>query len=230
MRGITVVLVLAFAMTAANVAAVEPYLLDLSGNNFSTDEPAAIGEQLKVAAELSVVQSNPPFALPGILDWSTEYTAYIHGLTLASNPSEFMRNFTGGILEIWSDSSVNAPWTPTTPVSNIPARESGTVPSTFTDGVMILRGTFSSFTILDFTIFGSDTGTITNTNIDFTAGAALQDLVSQGIQNDWSWNGWYDVVAPVPSGYFLLYGGKLEREAPTAVEPATWGAIKRALD
>ncbi len=226
MRGIAVVMVLAFTFAAANAVAVEPIMLNLSGNNFSTAEPAAIGQQLKIASELAVVQANPPFSLPGILNWSTEYTVYFSGLTLASDPSGFTRNFNGGVVEIWSDSSTNAPWTPTTPVSNIPALNPSAVPSHFTDGVRILRGTFSSFTILDFTVFGSDTGTITNTNIDFTAGAGLQDLVNQGIQNDWSWNGWFDVSAPVPSGYGLLYGGKLEREVPTAVESVTWGAIK----
>ena len=225
MKAIAVVLALAYVLVATGSSA-EPYLLNLSGKNFSTDEPGAVGQPLKIALQLSQVQDNPPMSLPGILDWSTEYTVYISGLMLASNPSSFQRNFTGGVLEIWAETPPNAPWTPTTPVASIPAYNASVVPATFTDGTMFLRGTFSSFTILDFTQFGSDSGTITNASIDFDGGLHLQDLIDLGIQNNWSWNGWFHVVAPVPPGYQLRYGGKLEIDSPTPVEPTTWGAIK----
>jgi hypothetical protein len=225
MKCITVVLTLAFVLAAADAQAV-PYILNMSGNNFSTHEPAATGQQLRIAAELSMVQNNPPFSLPGIGAWSREYTVYIHGLTLQSAPGAFQRNYSGGVLEIWSQAPPNAPWTPTTPVGSIPAYNPSVVPARFTDGEMILRGNFSSFTLLDFTVFGAATGSITNTDIDFVAGSFLPLLQAQNLQSNWSWSGWFKPTAPVPSGYGMLYGGKLEVEAPTPVEAATWGRIK----
>ncbi|MGD8396787.1 MAG: hypothetical protein PVF43_15055, partial [Candidatus Eiseniibacteriota bacterium] len=225
MSRIAVVLMMGCVLSASSALGAVS-ILNLSGNNFSMDEPAAQGGQLRIAAELSQAQDMPPITLPGITTWSTEYTVYVYGLILESEPTGFQRNFSGGHIEIWAQNPPNAPWTPTTPVSSIPAFSSGVVPASFTDGTMLLKGAFSSFTILDFTMFGSATGTITNTDIDWTGGTSLSELIAQGIQNDWVWSGWFDVGAPVPGGYQMLYGGKLEVETPTPVEPRTWGSIK----
>lgn len=223
MRAIAAVLTMTLVLVSSDGYALE--VVNLSGNNFSIQEPAAIGEELTVVGLLSQVQNDPPISVPGITDWSTEYTVYVHGLTLASDPTAFQRNFTGGTIEIWSQAPPNAPWTPTTPVASIPDR-SGSVPDVFADGTLVLQGSFSSFTILDWTTTGGDTATITNTNIDFTAGSALPELQNLGLTDGWSWSGWYDVSAPVPGGYEILYGGKLEVEAPTPVESTTWGRVK----
>jgi hypothetical protein len=229
MKTVAAIVAMALVFAAADTMAA-PYILNLSGNNFSTHEPGAIGQELRVAGHLSMVQIQSPISLPGITTWSTEYTVYFKNLTLQSSPGAFQRNFSGGVVEIWSQSPMNSPWTPTTPVSSIPGYNSGSVPSTFTDGTMLLRGVFSSFTILDFTQFGGPSGTITNTDIDFVAGSALGELQSHGVQHNWSWSGWFDVVAPVPDGYQLLYGGKLEVESPTPVEASTWGQIKSLFE
>ena len=225
MRGIGALATLALLGAQVGTAVAEPYLLNLSGNNFSVTEAAAIGQELKVAKELSQVQNNPPFALPGILDWSTEYTLYVSGLTLADPPGNPVKNYTGGTIQLWSQNPPNAPWTPTTPVGSIPAYNPADIPTRLTDGSLLLAGSFTQFATL---FFGGQTGSISAT-IDWTGGSRLGNLQTLGIQNNWHWNGWFNLTAPVPPGYQRLYGGKLEREVPVAVEPATWGAIKNLL-
>jgi hypothetical protein len=227
MRGIVAiasVLVLTSAV-GGTAHAVEPYILNLSGNNFSTNEAAQIGQQLRIVAMLSQVQDTPPFALPGITGWTTEYTINIAGLTLASAPGGSVKSYTGGTIELWSEAPPDAPWTPTTPVSTIPAFNGVTVPATFTDGTLLLSGAFTQFATL---FFGGQTGTVTST-INWTGGSKLSDLQTLGIPNGWHWNGFFNVNAPVPPGYFLLYGGKLEHEVPVAVEASTWGSIKNLM-
>jgi hypothetical protein len=221
--GIASVVILASAVGTAN--AVEPYVLNLSGNNFSISEATAIGQQLNLVAMLSQVQSTSPIPLPGITTWSTEYTVSVSGLTLASPPGNQVKSYTGGVIELWSETPGDAPWTPTTPVSSIPAFNGGQVPTTFSDGELLLGGVFTQFATL---FFGGQTGTITST-IDWTSGSRLADLQALGIASDWHWNGFFNVTAPVPPGYFLLYGGKLEHEVPVAVEASTWGAIKNTM-
>lgn len=226
MRGIVAIASVVILASAVGVGhAAEPYILNLSGNNFSTNEAAAIGQQLRIVAMLSQVQDTPPFALPGITNWSTEYTVNVAGLTLASPPGNAVKTYTGGTIELWSETPPDAPWTPTTPVSTIPSFNGGQVPATFTDGTLLLSGNFTQFATL---FFGGQTGTITST-IDWTAGSKLADLQALGIASGWHWNGFFNISAPVPSGYFRLYGGKLEHEVPVAVEPSTWGSIKSLM-
>jgi hypothetical protein len=221
--GIASVVILAGAVSTAH--AVEPYVLNLSGNNFSTTEPAQIGQQLNLVALLSQVQDTAPFPLPGITNWSTEYTLSIGGLTLATAPGDPVKTFTGGAIELWSESPGDAPWTPTTPVAAIPAFNGAQVPTTFTNGQLLLSGVFTQFATL---FFGGQTGTITST-INWTSGSRLADLQALGIANDWHWNGFFNVVAPVPPGYYRLYGGKIEHAVPVAVEASTWGSIKNLM-
>jgi hypothetical protein len=101
MRGIVAIASVVFLLCAVGGAAhaVEPYILNLSGNNFSTNEAAQLGQQLRVVAMLSQVQDTPPFALPGITGWTTEYTINVDGLTLASAPGASVKSYTGGKLE-----------------------------------------------------------------------------------------------------------------------------------
>jgi hypothetical protein len=222
MRGITALATLALLVGAVGVSTAEPYILNLSGNNFSITEAAAIGGELEVVGMLSQVQDNPPFSVPGIIDWSTEYTVSVRDLILASPPSNSVKTYTGGVVELWSETPPDAPWTPTTPVSSIPALNAALVPARMIDGSPELIGVFTQFATL---FFGGQTGSISAT-IDWTGGTRLADLQALGIANDWHWNGWFNLIAPVPGGYQRVYGGKLEHETPVAVEPATWGEIK----
>jgi len=225
MRGITALATLALLVGAVGVSIAEPYILNLSGNNFSITEATAIGGELEVVGMLSQVQDNPPFPLPGIVDWTTEYTVDVRDLILASPPGNAVKTYTGGVIELWADTPPDAPWTPTTPVSSIPAYNALQVPARMTDGSPLLTGVFTQFATL---FFGGQTGSISAT-IDWTGGSRLGDLQTLGIVSDWHWNGWFNMTAPVPDGYQRLYGGKLEHEMPVAVEPATWGGIKNLL-
>lgn len=225
MRVITVLATLAFLAGAVGVSSAEPYLLNLSGNNFSISEAAAIGGELEVVGMLSMVQDNPPFSLPGVVDWTTEYTVDVRDLILASPPGNSVKTYNGGVIELWADTPPDAPWTPTTPVGSIPAYNTLLVPALMVDGTPLLTGVFTQFATL---FFGGQTGSISAT-INWTGGSKLGDLQSLGIANDWHWNGWFNIIAPVPPGFQRLYGGKLEHETPVAVEPATWGEIKNLL-
>lgn len=225
MRGIEALASVALLLGVWGTAAGDPYLLDLSGNNFSVTEAQVVGQELKVALLLSKVQDNPPFAVPGAIDWSTEYTLYVSGLMLTDPPGNPVKSYSGGSVQLWSENPPDAPWTPTTPVGAIPAYNAAEVPTKLTDGTALLIGSFTQFATL---FFGGNTGSISAT-INWTGGSKLGDLAAQGITDNWHWNGWFNLTAPVPPGYQLLYGGKLEHEQAVGVEPATWGKIKNLL-
>lgn len=216
------IIVPALCIAAPGLANAEPYILDLSGRNYSTSEAQAIGQELEIVGLLTPGQPNPPFQLPGISDWSTEYTLHANGLMLADPPNQPVKNYSAGTIELWSQAPPNAPYTPSTPPASVPAYDSADVPSTFIDGTLLLRGNFTTFTTIFYT---GDTGSISSV-IEWVAGSKLAELQAQNIEDNWHLNGYFNVSAPVPAGYQRLYGGKLERAQPVAVEPTTWGRIK----
>ncbi len=203
----------------------ETAALHLAGNSFSIREAQAIGQQLEIVGLLDQLQSRSPFSLPGITDWSTEYTLHIYDLTLADPPGQMVKTYNGGVIELWAG-PVDAPFGPGTAIANIPRYDPlydrPAVPITFANGTLLLQGHFSSFSTIR---FAGDIGSISS-SIEWVAGSKLADLVAQGIENDWHWNGDFNAGAAVPPGYGESYGGSVERAQAVSVEPTTWGRVK----
>lgn len=95
------IIVLALCIAAPWLANAEPYILDLSGRNYSTSEAQAIGQELEIVGLVTQGPTNPPFQLPGISDWSTEYTVHVNGLTLADPTGQPVKNYSAGTIELW---------------------------------------------------------------------------------------------------------------------------------
>ena len=102
----------------------------------------------------------------------------------------------------------------------------GTAPSTFTDGTLLLQGSFTRFLVQtnDFTSFqvGNAEGDIIWT------GGSLLSLMYQGTEpcpglftGGLTWR-----ASMVPAGYLFNHDGKIDLNCPTPAESATWGKVK----
>lgn len=159
-------------------------------------------------------------------DPAKEYTIYMYGLisqgTVSAGPPAltlYTTNYTGGVIEIYEDSPRNAVYDPNPPNAN--------VPSTFTDGTLILSGTFTSFYTQsnNFTTFmtGNMEGTINWTGgtlfsrINDGNGQPCPGLFTGGM----TWN-----PAVLIPGYIFRHDGKIDLNCPTPTESRSWGSLK----
>jgi hypothetical protein len=176
---------------------------------------------------VGVVSSfDAPFGDLDANDPTTEYTIYIYGLisqgTVATGPPSttfYTTNYTGGTIEIYAGSPRNSSFDPNPPNTN--------VPSTFTDGTLILGGSFTSFYTQTNNFTAFDTGNMEGA-IDWTSGTLLNrtyngigepcpGLFTGGI----TWEP--SVLIP---GYIFRNDGKIDLNCPTPTAPSTWGKIK----
>lgn len=180
----------------------------------------ALGE-LKMLGTIS--QFGPPFAFLNANMPATEYTFYGYGLisggtTTVGPPATelYTTPYTGGTIEIYEDTTPDAVFNP----------PSAATIANFTNGTLILQGTFSAFTTEtnNFTTFqvGDAEGTITWT------GGSLFSLVSpSGVPCPGLFVGgmtWRPTV--VPAGYLFRHDGKIDLNCPVPANASTWGRIK----
>ena len=145
-----------------------------------------------------------------VLDFiNNEYTLVIQG-TLSS-VSGIAQHHLGAQIAIYSD-----------------ARSGGTPASyaslaTFTDGTLILSGAFADLIRNTFTpTLGSFAG-----QVNFSGGTRLADLATP---NGWPCGGgWSRSISGIPAGFQENWDGKIDLP-PVAVEPQSWGAVKRLYE
>lgn len=148
-----------------------------------------------------------------------EVTFHVYGLVsqgeLADTPQPGFTTilYSGGTLEMYRDAQKNASYGINPP--------NGASPSTFTDGTLLLRATFTSFGIqIDPTGAGSYGG-----SGDGVAG----ELIATCTGCIYTWGGAFtqEAGAQIPEGYDLQLDGILEIDptVPTQSERA-WGALK----
>jgi hypothetical protein len=180
-------------------------------NSIATSELKIVGTISAFGPPLTFLNANMP---------ATEYTFYVSGLIstgTAPIPPFYVTAYTGGTIQIYEDATPDAVFDPNPPNAN--------VPSTFTDGTLILSGTMSNFNTQTNTITTYDTGNAEG-NITWTGGSLIAyvggdtpcpAIFTGGLT-------WFPGVM-IP-GYLFRHDGKIDHECPTPTQPSTWGRIK----
>ncbi len=190
------------------------------------------GSILSMVGHVSLFCS--PLAGLNPADPTKEYTFYITSLTSAGTmtfgpfggSTFYETDYAGGTWEIHEGSPENAP----TDAGGMPALPSVLVPSTFTDGPVILSGTFSNFhTSVTKTVSGPNTTVNGSFIADYVAtGGSYYGAVGGGsakFQGNWC-------VTRKPAGctpdtYSAHPNGKWDTPPTTAVTRSTWGSLKQ---
>jgi hypothetical protein len=175
--------------------------------------PSSPGDELAVAAV--GVSIDPIFgATP-----SDEVTIYIYDLVSMGefvDPSTGTTTtmYSGGMLDLYADDSPDYDW------GINPAN--ATTPSTFTDGELLFRGAFTSFTL-----FLSTSGAgVFEGMLDGVAGSALAGVCSDCA---YSFSGVFTraIGAQIPEGYDLQIDGSLDVDSTVPVAQSdSFGGIK----
>ncbi len=167
----------------------------------------------------------PPFDFLNANDPAKEYTFYLYGLESAGTvvfgpPAQqfYVTDYTGGTFDLYEGTPRNSVFTANPP--NVD------VPSTFIDGTLLLRGSFTSFQTQTNNFTAFQVGNLEG-EINFTAGS-LYDLTFRGGQpcpglltGGATWRS--SVLIP---GYIFRHDGKLDLNCPVPAEPSSWGKIK----
>ncbi len=174
------------------------------------------GGQFQMVGNVSAF--DVPFGDYNAGDPTKEYTFYVSGLisngtvTIGSPGSQiFETHYSGGTFVLYEDSTPDMAYSPFPPnVQN------------FTDGTLLLSGSFSSFVVQtnDFTAY--QTGNIEGA-LDWTGGLLVDRTVGCTglLTGGMTWNS--AVVIP---GYLFRDDGKIDLQCPTPAGGSTWGRIK----
>jgi hypothetical protein len=182
------------------------------------------GNELQIVGTVSAF--GPPLEFLNANMPAKEYTFYAHGLisgtTQVIGPVTgqfYITPYAGGTIEIYEDSSTPAVFTANPP--------NGDVPGTFTDGTLILSGSFNSFSTQTNNITPHQTG---NAEGAFTwTGGTLISFVGGDNPCPGLFTGgltWWPDPNLLPPGYLFRHDGKIDDECPTPARPGTWGRIK----
>ena len=158
-------------------------------------------------------------------DPAKEYTFFLEDLTSDGTATIgpiatqfYITTYTGGTITLYEGTPRNHAFTPNP--------ENGDVPSTFTDGTVLLSGTITGFFTQtnNFTPFmtGNAEGHITWTGgslIGLMGGEDCPDLFTGGM----TWSQAPNVGIP---GFLFRHDGKIDDECPTPTRTSTWGRMK----
>jgi len=199
--------VLAATMALAVLAAIPAAQADPPNFDFNgyAIVPTTVGGAFTLR---SVLTNNGVVPTPIPLDFANNQYTLVVTATYAS-ASGIHKYFSPASIEIWED-----------PIAGGTAADYGS-PGTFTDGTLILSGTFDGN--LDRSGFTTSLGSFLG-KIDFTGGSRLGDLATtQG----WPFGGaWSRTVSGIPTGYDENWDGKIDL-APVAVNQDSWGGVKQ---
>jgi hypothetical protein len=95
-----------------------------------------------------------------------------------------------------------------------------TSPSTFTDGTLLLRGDFSTFSL---TVNMSTGAASFSGNLEWSEGVNLPSL---WLPSGWTFAGLGSGVPGIPEGYLWQVDGEAYKDPSTATEPGSWGDVK----
>lgn len=201
-------------------------VIDWDPAHFYTTNPAATPTSSPVGTQLFIVGTvsafGPPLTFLNANDPTKDYTFYIYGLTSLGTTATpvpplgtaYLATYDPGVFELYEGTPRDADFGVNPP--------NGTVPSTFTDGTLLLSGTMNNFytQTSDFSGFqtGNSEGSITwtgGTLLNYVAGCP--SLFTGGLS-------WAEGVKP--EGYLFRHDGKVDHNCPTPSRTGTWGRLK----
>lgn len=161
-----------------------------------------------------------PFQFLNAQDPSREYTFILDGLisqgTVAIGPPSttfYETHFTGGSFQLYEDLTPESAFTPYPP--NEPD---------FTDGTLLLSGSFTSFVVQSNNFTAFQTGNIEGA-LNWTGGTLLPIASASGCTGLFTGGmTWRSTV--VPAGYLYRHDGKMDLQCPTPAQGSSWGRIK----
>jgi hypothetical protein len=179
----------------------------------ATPTNSPLGGELKAVGIVS--DFGPPLDFLDARDPGKEYTFYLYGLisqgTVATGPPSttfYLTEYSGGFFELYEDLTPESSFAPNPP--------NATVPSSYTDGTLLLSGYFTSFRTQTNNFSQYSVGNAEGTII-FTGGSLLSlwtnnvsDPECPGLFNGGTT--WSSTV--VPSGYLFRHDGKLDLNCP----------------
>ena len=200
------VLAAAMALAALTVSssafAADPPNFDFNGYAIV---PASVGGQLVMR---SVLTNNGVVPTPIALNFTlNQYTLVVVATLQAIQPNG-RHDYSPASVSMYED-----------PIGGGTAADYAN-PPTFTDGTLILSGTFDGTLVRNrfTTTLGNFVG-----KVDFTGGTRLGDLVTA---QDWPFGGgWSRTISGIPAGYHENWDGKIDL-AVVGVTPMQWGAVK----
>ncbi len=174
---------------------------------------------LKAAGDELIITSTADNIDPAFgVDLGTEeVTLHIYGL-ISDGPVDgggyTIINYTGGTMDIYEDTAMNADWGINPP--------NATSPSTFTEGSLFFSGAFTSFTMYfdSSGAYGSFDG-----NLNGIAGSIINSMCTNCV---YTWGGAFTTLAgaQIPEGYWIQVDGTFEIDSAVPVEATNWGSIK----
>jgi hypothetical protein len=188
------------------------------GASFNSSTP---GNEMKIVGIISAFGGALSFLDAN--DITKDYTFFIEDLisdgtaTIGPIATQFyITTYTGGTIKVYEGTPRNAVFTPNP--------ENGDVPSTFTDGTVLLSGTVTGFFTQtnNFTpnMTGNSEAHITwtgGTLLSYMGGEDCPDLFTGGLT-------WLPSVN-IP-GYVFRHDGKIDDECPVPTRTSTWGRMK----
>ncbi len=211
MRVLALGLVAAVAMAVPASAQVSN--IDYIGFGYETGGlfPSNAGDELVMEAIADGVD-----ALFQIDLGTSELTFHVSGLISTGETTSgttTIINYTGGTMDIYQDSAMNADWGVNPP--------NATAPSTFMDGDLFFRGEFSSFTLYFAPGgYGSFEGTLNG------VGGSMIDGSCNGCIYTWAGSFSPEVGAQIPAGYDLQVDGVFQIDSAVDSETSSWGSVK----
>jgi hypothetical protein len=160
-------------------------------------------------------------------DPSKDYTFYVHGMLsngTTPTPAPPLGNFytttyTDGVIEVYEGTPRDAVFDPNPPNAN--------VPSTFTNGTLILSGTISGlyWQSNDFTNFNSGNA---EGHILWSGGLYFPLMSKGGTECPSLFTGGTTWLPSLNiAGYLFRHDCKIDLECPTPAKESTWGRVKK---
>lgn len=214
MKKLLLLLALSLAIAATPAVAGQILLMDYTGFGWEDGglPQSAPGDVLQITA---VAQSYDPMfnVSPG----TQEVTIYIYNLVSTGEidfGTETVVAYAGGNIEVYEDTILDHDW--------------GTFPpnpqtSTFTNGTLLLEGTFTDFVLVITNATGAG---VYEGNIDGVGGTSA--AICDGLADcAYTFGGAFlREIAQVPDGYDLQIDGTLEVDAAVPATPTSFGAVK----
>ncbi len=191
--------------------------------------PTQVGETLAFVGVVAPQATD----LPWPTDFQTnEYTVSMAGATVRSVEEDgafLVVQLTGGVFDVFEDSARNAPFAYYTDPAKIPPLDAALVPRTFQDGLFVARFEFDGFVWVWHPSTGLGAIGFDATELEAAGGDWKSRLVEAGLGAPWHMGGAFtdNAGAWIPPGYGMRWDAALLVQESSAVDAATWGAIKR---